>query len=44
MITNEAEDVGRDSNTYQQFRVVDERIVNGVKEVMGDITEETRHG
>lgn len=30
----------RDSNTYQQFRNVDEKVVSGVRSVMGEITSE----
>lgn len=34
----------RDSNTYQQFRMVDERISEGVKEVMSELPDEASQG
>lgn len=34
----------RDSNTYQQFRVVDERIAEGVRETMAELQEESAGG
>lgn len=34
----------RDSNTYQQFRVVDERIAEGVREVMAELPDENAGG
>lgn len=34
----------RDSNTYQQFRMVDERISEGVKEVMRELPDEASQG
>lgn len=37
-------DTGRDSNTYQQFRLVDERVVAGVKEIMSELGEDNSHG
>lgn len=33
-----------DSNIYQQFRIVDERLTAGVKEMMGDMPEEPDGG
>jgi hypothetical protein len=34
----------RDSNTYQQFRVVDERIAEGVREVIAELQDEDASG
>lgn len=34
----------RDSNTYQQFRVVDERIAEGVREVIAELQDEDATG
>lgn len=34
----------RDSNTYQQFRLVDEKIASGVKEVMSVLPDEGTEG